>query len=248
MVTIDDLLASGRGRGRGPGLVGVLLANGIDRAIRDAGLTQTDVAGIMGLSQSMVSDWRRGETVPSIAQVLALDEICGKPRGWILMNAGLADPGRVEESVVVDPHLDDEGRSLVLAALLQQRERSRKRLDETKDLHMRAARFSDDLHSIVRAWKAQAPSLPLPDELERIREAASAASELADETRVEFAKALVELHSTTRANPTHTGPNGRQTTHAAAEILAHLDERIRDIIKDEVAHAAASQRSDGEPT
>lgn len=103
-VRLDDLTSAKRGARRN--VIGDVLSGPIDAAISDANLTQTAVAQLMGISQSMVSGWRRGETAPSIAQVLALDEVCGKPRGWILWRSGLVERAYLIEAVFQEWHVD----------------------------------------------------------------------------------------------------------------------------------------------
>lgn len=51
-------------------------------AIQDSGMTQTEIAQKLGLTQSSISKWVRGTRTPDIHQFVALAEITGCD--WIL--------------------------------------------------------------------------------------------------------------------------------------------------------------------
>lgn len=56
---------------------------------RDAGIRQEDLAARVGVSQSTVSDWVNGRSVPSAIQIVAIDEACGHPAGYTMTAARL---------------------------------------------------------------------------------------------------------------------------------------------------------------
>ncbi len=73
-------------------------------------MTQTQAAEQLGISQSALSAWVRGHTVPTVQQVLAIDEICGLPSGTTLRRAGLihADESALETGPARDLALTND--------------------------------------------------------------------------------------------------------------------------------------------
>lgn len=88
------------------------------RAYEAAGLTQVDLAdrlqqrGWAKVTQSQISKWVRGVSVPPLDILPDVDAACGKPRGYVLRHAGyVEDANDVLTALVVDPVLDDEDKS-----------------------------------------------------------------------------------------------------------------------------------------
>lgn len=98
-LSFEDLAASKRGSGSRP--IVAPLSRAVDVALGAVALSQTEVAKRLHVSQATISDWRRGEGQPSLAMVLALDDLCGQPRGTILASAGLLDVDATVEALGV---------------------------------------------------------------------------------------------------------------------------------------------------
>lgn len=78
---------------------GVTLAH----ALRDlfGALPQTEIAarlteGGHPVDQTKVSRWLRGETEPSLDEIAIVENIFGKPKGWVLTRAGFTAVAGVE--------------------------------------------------------------------------------------------------------------------------------------------------------
>lgn len=48
-------------------------------------------AGVPGGDQPTVSKWERDEQRPSLEQIAAVEEACGRPRGFVLIAAGFVE-------------------------------------------------------------------------------------------------------------------------------------------------------------
>lgn len=93
----------------------------LTRAIRDCyegkGIGQVQLAELSGIPQQTISRLARGETAPRLPQLAAIESACGRPRGWIVVQAGFGpDVQSVADAVAMDPDLDDDGREAVLLA------------------------------------------------------------------------------------------------------------------------------------
>lgn len=90
----------------------------LHEAIRQAytgRLRQIDLAERLGVDQTAISRWARGANRPQLEELAAIEEACGRPRGYILRLAGFVDEiVDVESAVAADPRLNDEGRRTVL--------------------------------------------------------------------------------------------------------------------------------------
>ena len=69
----------------------------VGRAIRrtriDQGLTQTDLAKALKVTQPRVSAMERGDNAPTLPQIRAIEDALGVSRGHILQAAGYFEPG-----------------------------------------------------------------------------------------------------------------------------------------------------------
>lgn len=78
--------------------------------------TQTELANAIGVSQPIVSDLIRGERLPTLEQMEAIERACERPPGFILTIAGYLQPAdTLAERLALDPDIDDVGRRNVLA-------------------------------------------------------------------------------------------------------------------------------------
>lgn len=67
---------------------------------------QEDIADKIGINQSQISRWSRGENLPTLEQLAQIEDAAGRPRGFILNAAGLTSPvTTVREAVAMDPNL-----------------------------------------------------------------------------------------------------------------------------------------------
>lgn len=80
------------------------------RAYTEAGLTQSDVAealrerGWVKVNQTYVSRWARGLVFPPIEILPVIDEVVGRPRGYLLSLLDMVDP----HGLVKDEGRDDD--------------------------------------------------------------------------------------------------------------------------------------------
>lgn len=67
--------------------------------------------------QSTISRWERGLAErPTLEEINAIEEVTGKPRGWILVRAGYVElPSSTRDAIVADTALDDQHRDIMLA-------------------------------------------------------------------------------------------------------------------------------------
>lgn len=112
------------------------LGDAIRLTYRQAGLSQTDLAGVVGVHQTQISQYVLGRSEPSLATLAAIDEACDRPRGHIARLAGYVSPCRETEDVIRgDPHLNAMGVDSVLAVYEVFRRRS---IPEANDSHIPA--------------------------------------------------------------------------------------------------------------
>lgn len=97
------------------------LALEVGRAIRRARSAsklsaQQALADVLGVEQTTVSKWERGEVLAELPQIMAVERALGLERGTILVLAGLVTlaPGQTERSLLSDPNLTDESRAALL--------------------------------------------------------------------------------------------------------------------------------------
>ena len=62
-------------------------------------LRQEDVAQALGVHQSKVSKWATGTMRPSVEEISAMEDACGRSRGFILALAGLVTTAGVSEGL-----------------------------------------------------------------------------------------------------------------------------------------------------
>lgn len=78
-------------------------------------IRQEDLSAITGISQQQISAYMTGKNEPSLAMIAAIEDACERPRGWILIKAGLVHlPSSVPEAIEQDPNLDDYERRALL--------------------------------------------------------------------------------------------------------------------------------------
>jgi len=108
---------AGRGRsGRVKDRAASQLAVAI-RAAYAARLTQTELAGRLGVAQNSISRWSTGEVEPRLDDIAAIEDACGLARGHILRAAGFVATGeRPEDALAADHRLDAARRELLVAA------------------------------------------------------------------------------------------------------------------------------------
>jgi transcriptional regulator with XRE-family HTH domain len=70
----------------------------------------------LGVAQSSVSDFERGERMPSLEQMEAIEQAAGRPAGFILRLAGYLPEPDTGWSIDTDPALDDGGRRALRAS------------------------------------------------------------------------------------------------------------------------------------
>lgn len=80
--------------------------------------TQEKLAELLETDQSRVSKWERDHHRPSLEEVRAIEDALGRPRGFILVQAGLVElPQGLEDQIALDERLSDGERELLLASL-----------------------------------------------------------------------------------------------------------------------------------
>lgn len=89
----------------------------LGRALREArgARPQSDIAELVDVEQPTISRWEKGETTPSVEQLIRLEDGLGIARGT-LMRAGnlLGEYLSVEECIASDLTLTEDYRSMVL--------------------------------------------------------------------------------------------------------------------------------------
>lgn len=58
--------------------------------------TQVPLADALGVDQTTVSRWVRGSREPQLHRIVQLEDVCGLPRGQVLLWAGLVDMETVQ--------------------------------------------------------------------------------------------------------------------------------------------------------
>lgn len=110
------------------------LAAAIRQTYEQAGVTQVQLAAAVGASQAMVSRWARGEVVPDLDTIVAIEVACGTPRGHILRLAGYVEEVTdVPSAVLADPKLSPVQRDMLLDVYrgLLKRKRSEPRASDS---------------------------------------------------------------------------------------------------------------------
>lgn len=92
----------------------------IASAIRSAyagRLTQAELARQLGVAQNTISRWSTGEVEPRLDDIVAVENACKLPRGFLLRAAGYVEHDSTPEmAIAADHRLDDARRELLLAA------------------------------------------------------------------------------------------------------------------------------------
>jgi len=91
----------------------------IHEAIRAAcaGVDQRVLAAGVGVDQSTISRWVRGETQPSFEKLVRLEVTAGRPRGFVLRLAGMIDDdANARHALDSDEALPDLARAMLVAA------------------------------------------------------------------------------------------------------------------------------------
>jgi transcriptional regulator with XRE-family HTH domain len=92
----------------------------IAQAIRSAyagRLTQAELARQLGVAQNTISRWSTGEVEPRLDDIVAVENACKLPRGFLLRAAGYVEHDSTPEmAIAADYRLDDARRELLLAA------------------------------------------------------------------------------------------------------------------------------------
>lgn len=87
------------------GRVSSKVAHAIKEIRQSAGLSQTDVARELGVSQPTVSGWEREESAPGFDDVAAIERICRHPKGSVFRLAGYAPEVDIAGLLLSDPKL-----------------------------------------------------------------------------------------------------------------------------------------------
>lgn len=94
------------------------LGDAIRAAMKDRA-RQVDAGAAAGVDQATISRYIRGESIPNLDVVKAIEETSGRPLGWIAIQAGyVADVKTVAEAIAVDPDLDDGERQILMDVYL----------------------------------------------------------------------------------------------------------------------------------
>lgn len=96
----------------------ITLGEAIARAL-DGRLSQAELARKMEIAQPNVNRWVKNVYAPSHDDIARIEDLCERPRGFILIAAGYVEcPANVTvaEAIERDPDLDDSGRAIVTAA------------------------------------------------------------------------------------------------------------------------------------
>lgn len=99
----------------GDGQLAAQIGTALRAARKARGVTQTQLAAAIGIDQARPSEWERGKSIPSIAQVAAAERALGLARGGLFVAAGLVDVGAgVEGAILADEHLPEADREVLL--------------------------------------------------------------------------------------------------------------------------------------
>lgn len=86
------------------------------RAAYEGRYTQDQLGALVGVRQNTVSRWVLNKDEPSLATIVAIEDACDRPRGFILHAAGYCGTGpSVIEAINMDPDLNDTGRAALRA-------------------------------------------------------------------------------------------------------------------------------------
>ena len=88
----------------------------LGRAIKAArgALKQDALAKAVGTDQPTVSKWERGLVRPSLEDISAVEQATLRPRGWVLIAAGLVDGVTTTLAAIeADAALDDRSRQML---------------------------------------------------------------------------------------------------------------------------------------
>lgn len=92
--------------------------------------TQEQIAEAIGVKQPTISRWARGEVVPDVDQLVAMEDFLERPRGFVLAAAGyVVCPLTVEAAIAMAPGLTDGDRGNLIA-LYQNMVTANRRADE----------------------------------------------------------------------------------------------------------------------
>lgn len=144
-------------------------------ACADGVVTRRHLAEALGVSISAVNSWAAGSRAPSLEDIARFEEVCHRPRGWILARAGYA-PGGVdtdlENALRTDPSISPAWREILADAYAQAREssapsaprvrRRRRVIDIDPNAVVRDADLGDDDED--RAGEEWSDSTPPPAE------------------------------------------------------------------------------------
>lgn len=84
------------------------------RACRSGRLTQDQLAEKASFGQSTLSQWENDKSVPDANQLRTIEDACGRPHGWILIQAGyVADHTSVPDAIDMAPELNDNARRVL---------------------------------------------------------------------------------------------------------------------------------------
>jgi transcriptional regulator with XRE-family HTH domain len=87
------------------------------RACRQGRLTQDELAVKASFGQSTLSQWENGKSTPDLEQLRTIEDACGRPHGWIAVQAGYVDGvTSVAEAIAMTTDLDDRERKILLDA------------------------------------------------------------------------------------------------------------------------------------
>lgn len=92
------------------------LASHIARARREVGLSQVELAGKLGVAQSLVGRWETSRE-PSLEMVNAIEVACGLTKGELLRRAGfVGESPSVLLAIEADRKLTPAARRMLLAS------------------------------------------------------------------------------------------------------------------------------------
>lgn len=96
--------------------IGQALGEGIRLARGRA--TQIEFAELLGTDQSTLSKWERGIQRPALETLMQIEDAAGRPRGFILVSAGLVEmPTTFEEVLAMDGRLEEAVKEVILGGL-----------------------------------------------------------------------------------------------------------------------------------
>lgn len=93
------------------------IGQAIRRAYEGAALTQVQLAEKLSTDQAVVSRWVHDNARPSLEKLVEIEQVCSRPRGFILRAAGYVDEVlTVRDLLAIDPGLSDLARRVLLRA------------------------------------------------------------------------------------------------------------------------------------